>query len=276
MPKIIRLESISQKPVIIGADGNKKEAISEEEYLHRLRVEKKKLEKEIKDLKKEMSTLMDNTKKEASSIIEDAKNQAETILKDNKEKCNKELEEANKKKEMIFSESKENGFQKGFEEGKNKAIKDIHSKMDSLIEEFQNTIDRVNSERDKIFLSLKDEIGKLIISYVKKIIKLELNTNKDIIFSNIESALHKISSKESITIILSKEDIANVEEHADDIKKKIRGLKNIRFMAEPYISKGGCIIETDFGSIDATIKSQIFELEKLVLGPNISPELIDT
>jgi len=276
LPKIIRLESISQKPVIIGADGNKKEAISEEEYLHRLRVEKKKLEKEIKDLKKEMSTLMDNTKKEASSIIEDAKNQAETILKDNKEKCNKELEEANKKKEMIFSESKENGFQKGFEEGKNKAIKDIHSKMDSLIEEFQNTIDRVNSERDKIFLSLKDEIGKLIISYVKKIIKLELNTNKDIIFSNIESALHKISSKESITIILSKEDIANVEEHADDIKKKIRGLKNIRFMAEPYISKGGCIIETDFGSIDATIKSQIFELEKLVLGPNISPELIDT
>jgi flagellar assembly protein FliH len=275
LPKIIRLGSISQTPVVIGTDGSKKKAISDEERLLKIKKEKQHLEKEIQNLKKEMAELSLNSKKDTEDIIKNAKEEAKKILEENSNKCNQQIEEANKKREQIFSEAKESGYKEGYEEGKQKASEDIKNQMSELINALQNTIDTINTERDKIFFSLKDDVARLIISYVRKIIKLELKTQKNIILANIESALKEISSKDSITIILSRDDIELVEEHSDEIKSKIRGLKNIKFLIEPYITKGGCIIETDYGSIDATIESQLFELEKLVSNtiPNSKPVL---
>jgi len=266
---------MSNIPIVIGTDGSKKEIVSDEDRLFKIKQEKKRLENEIKEIKKEIQTLKTKSQIDADSILSDAKEKASRLLSENSEKCNKALEEANKKKEMIFSESKESGYSQGYEEGKEKAKQDINVQMKDLIKELQDSIETINSERDKIFLSLKDDVARLIMSYVKKIIKLELKIQPEIILANIEKALNEISSKDSITIILSREDIALVEDHSDDIKNSIRGLKNLRFLREPYISKGGCEIETDYGSIDATIESQLFELEKLVLNdaPEVRPDI---
>ena len=40
-------------------------------------------------------------------------------------------------------------------------------------------------------------------------------------------------------------------------------------MEDSTVEKGGCIVETDFGEIDATIHSQLHELEEKIL--EVSP-----
>ncbi|WP_277300224.1 FliH/SctL family protein, partial [Treponema succinifaciens] len=46
-------------------------------------------------------------------------------------------------------------------------------------------------------------------------------------------------------------------------------IKNISVVEDSSVEKGGCIVETDFGAIDARISSQLNELETQIL--NISP-----
>ena len=46
-------------------------------------------------------------------------------------------------------------------------------------------------------------------------------------------------------------------------------IKNISVVEDSSVDRGGCIVETDFGAIDARISSQLTELEQRIL--EISP-----
>jgi flagellar assembly protein FliH len=49
----------------------------------------------------------------------------------------------------------------------------------------------------------------------------------------------------------------------------MEGVKAIQVVEDSSVDPGGCIIETDFGEIDARIASQLAELESKIL--EISP-----
>ncbi|MDD5065759.1 MAG: FliH/SctL family protein, partial [bacterium] len=41
-------------------------------------------------------------------------------------------------------------------------------------------------------------------------------------------------------------------------------LKHVTILEDTRIDKGGCIIETDFGSVDARIATQLQEIEEMI------------
>ena len=49
----------------------------------------------------------------------------------------------------------------------------------------------------------------------------------------------------------------------------VENIKNITVVEDTTVERGGCVIETDFGAIDARISSQLSELEQKIL--EISP-----
>ena len=51
----------------------------------------------------------------------------------------------------------------------------------------------------------------------------------------------------------------------DSPEKTVESIKNITVAEDSSVEKGGCIIETDFGAIDARISSQLNELEQKIL-----------
>ena len=54
-----------------------------------------------------------------------------------------------------------------------------------------------------------------------------------------------------------------------DFMRAVENIQNITVAEDSSIDRGGCIIETDFGAIDARISSQLAELEQKIL--EISP-----
>ena len=42
-------------------------------------------------------------------------------------------------------------------------------------------------------------------------------------------------------------------------------MKSITFKEDSSVERGGCIIETDFGQIDARISSQLHEIEERII-----------
>jgi hypothetical protein len=54
-----------------------------------------------------------------------------------------------------------------------------------------------------------------------------------------------------------------------DFIKMLEGAKSVQVVEDSSVGPGGCVIETDFGEIDARISSQLAELESKIL--EISP-----
>ncbi len=47
--------------------------------------------------------------------------------------------------------------------------------------------------------------------------------------------------------------------------RMVENIRSVTVVEDSTVDKGGCIIETDFGEIDARISSQLHEIEEKIL-----------
>lgn len=70
-------------------------------------------------------------------------------------------------------------------------------------------------------------------------------------------ALKKVPISKSITIIVNWEDLEYIKSIKNKLFSEIQGVEKIEIIENKSIERGGCILETSMGTIDATISSQL-------------------
>ena len=83
------------------------------------------------------------------------------------------------------------------------------------------------------------------------------------------SLLKKIKIKTPVTIRVNMDDVKITTENISNFIHQVEKVEGITVVEDGTVDKGGCIVETDFGSVDARISSQLAELESKIL--EISP-----
>ena len=87
--------------------------------------------------------------------------------------------------------------------------------------------------------------------------------------ANTLSALKKVRTRGEVTLRVNLEDVKLTTAHINEFIQHVENVKGITVLEDSTVEKGGCVVETDFGSIDARISSQLTELENKIL--EISP-----
>lgn len=177
------------------------------------------------------------------------------------------LEAAKKQSKLMIEEAKKriSEIEKAaYEKGKQKVFEDGKKKMEPIIEMFQKKIDELLEYRKELFVISEKEILELAVSLASRVIHHEVRTNKDIIMKAIKAAVNKIMSREQITIRINPEDMEYVLQNKPKLKDDFSNIQQVSFKEDPSVSKGGCIIDTDFGFISAIIEKEFDELEKLL------------
>ncbi len=87
--------------------------------------------------------------------------------------------------------------------------------------------------------------------------------------ANVLAALKKVRTRGEVTLRVNLEDVKLTSEHTSEFIKHVEKVQGITVMEDSSVEKGGCIVETDFGAIDARISSQLTELENKII--EVSP-----
>jgi flagellar assembly protein FliH len=108
-----------------------------------------------------------------------------------------------------------------------------------------------------------------VLLIARKVIKVITENQRNVIISNVVQALRKVKGRGNIIIRVNMADVKLSTDHIKDFINMVEGAKSIQVVEDSTVDQGGCIIETDFGEIDARISSQLAELETKIL--EISP-----
>jgi len=202
---------------------------------------------------------------ESQVIKEQAEEEAERILADARVKAG-EIE--NEVRQSLAAESKE-ARDKGTEEGRESGYAEGKAEVERLIERTQVVLERAQDKRGEILSETEKEIIDLVLLITRKVIKVISENQRDIIISNVIQALRKVKAKGNVIIRVNLADLKLATEHKQDFIQQMEGVKSIQVVEDSSVDSGGCIIETDFGEIDARISSQLAEMESKIL--EISP-----
>ena len=202
---------------------------------------------------------------EAQVLKREAQDEADKIIAEAEEKAR--LMEADAfaafeaDKKMAREEGYAAGREGGFAEGK--------AEVERLVQRTQIVLERAQDRRSEILQETEQEIINLVLLISRKVVKAISESQKNVVVSNVVQALRKLKGRGNILIRVNIADLKLTTEHINNFISLVEGAKSIQVLEDSSVDEGGCIIETDFGEIDARIASQLAEMEAKIL--EISP-----
>jgi len=202
---------------------------------------------------------------EAQSFKRAAQDEAEIIIAEAHEKA-KQIEADTRAR---FEAERKGAEDEGRAAGREIGFNEGRAEVERLVERTQVVLERAQNKRAEILQETEQEIVNLVLLIARKVIKVISENQRNVIISNVVQALRKVKGRGHIIIRVNMTDLKLATEHVKDFINLVEGAKSIQVVEDSSIDEGGCIIETDFGEIDARIASQLAELEAKIL--EISP-----
>ena len=120
-------------------------------------------------------------------------------------------------------------------------------------------------KRAEILQETEAQVVELVLLVAKKVVKVISENQKSVVIQNIQQALRKLKTKSDVIVRVNLADLQLATEHVKDFVQLTENAKKMQIVEDSTVDRGGCVIETDFGEIDARISSQLNELEERIL-----------
>jgi len=205
---------------------------------------------EVKQKTDEIQVLKKNAEDEAADLIKNAKH---------------ESEEMTAKLKAELSDIREKAENEGYEKGREAGYAEGQAEVERLIAQLHSIIDKTIEKRNDIIDESETQVVNLVIMIAKKVVKVISENQKNVVVNNVIQALRKLKSRGEVLIKVNLADVELTSEHVKDFMRMVENIRSVTVVEDSTVDKGGCIIETDFGEIDARISSQLHEIEDKIL-----------
>lgn len=203
-------------------------------------------------------------------ILSEARLQAQRIVMEAQTRASETIAEAEKvqaqtmleletERERILEELKQQAYDAGFEEGK--AAGDQQAA--SYVAEALDMLNRIALAFPSAVKQNEEKLITLALEIASKVIQEEISLQPEIVQRTVETALRRVSDLEQVTIKVNPLDLDLILPKQDTFKAIIPDVQNFSIEGSHTIQRGGCLIETNSGSINATINAQISIIDEL-------------
>ncbi len=135
---------------------------------------------------------------------------------------------------------------------------------ENALTEFERNLFESREIREKIWRETEKDLLRLAVRLAEKIVGREIEKDDKTIIEIISTALQNARQQEKLTVRVNPKDLPTVEREAEKLSLGGR-VQFIDFVADPRVSASGCLIESEVGTIDARLETQLRVLERALL-----------
>lgn len=170
------------------------------------------------------------------------------------------LREAKEKANLIEKEA----YEKGFAQGERDGLEMGQKRIEAILHQFKNILLEIDQQRETLYHFYEKEMLQLVVSLSKKIIHHETSVNPEIILKTLQEAIQYLVDQKKVVIHLNPVDYQYLLTRSETSPLALGDQERVRVIEDPSITRGGCLLETPYGRIDATLESQFDEIVSLI------------
>jgi len=167
--------------------------------------------------------------------------------------------------QLRVSEIEKEAYEKGFGEGQKAGMEVGESMGETLLKQYSSGLETLNRLRKELFSTSEKEVIRLSLEVARKIIKREVAIDDELILTLVKVALNRVADQTLITIRVNPRDYQSIERHRTagiGVADNAAAGESVKLVEDPLIARGGCVIETESGTIDARVEEQLREIER--------------
>lgn len=144
-------------------------------------------------------------------------------------------------------------YEKGVQEGLQQAEEDFGAASKAMLLICQ----QLDTIRETILQNSVEEMQDLVLVIAEKIIRHSVTDQHETILRTVQEAIHRAVKSDEFFIYVHPDDYEIVSSKSADMLAGLSGLKNLVIKQDSTIERGGCRIDSDNCTVDATILSQL-------------------
>jgi flagellar assembly protein FliH len=153
-------------------------------------------------------------------------------------------------------------FTKGYAQGERAGVEVGGKRAEAMLRRLAQTLEELSGLRDTMVRQTERELVQLAVAIARRILQREVSVDPELTAALAHIALERLGGATPATVRLHPDDYATVTSgHAMPF-----GGRQVEILPDPSVARGGCVVESAFGSIDASVDAQIDEIARAVLG----------
>jgi type III secretion protein L len=134
---------------------------------------------------------------------------------------------------------------------------------ENALTEFERNLIESREIREKVWRETEKDLLRLAVRLAERIVGREIEKDDKTIIEIISTALQNARQQEKLTVRVNPKDLPTIEKETE--KFSSGRILFIDFVADPRVESSGCLIESEVGTIDARLETQLRVLERALL-----------
>lgn len=171
------------------------------------------------------------------------------------------LAEARVEAEAIRRQAQREGFEAGVAEGRTVADQELLPARAAL----EHAAREVAKQLDARIDLLERQAAELAVQLAERVVAAAIETRPELVIDAVRGVLRGVLERDRLVLEVNPEDLALVQAGAAEIAAKLGGIRELEVLAEPRVSRGGCVVRTSAGEIDGSVASQLERAREIIL-----------
>ncbi len=178
------------------------------------------------------------------------------------------IQEAEQIRQRAYNEGYQQGYEQGYAEAQRRVEEEAHQALLATLQrlqvEVQAFIEQLQQQSQSYLQEAEQGMLELALEAVRKVVKEELRLHPDHALQMVRETLKRVKSFGEVQIRVNPLDLSQVRQHRADLLAVLDGVPQIEIVEDRRVEQGTCVIETDHGTYDARLSSQLAEIERVL------------
>lgn len=201
----------------------------------------------------------------AQHIIENAQMERESIRKEADREIEAWWQKRREEDSQYIEDLKKQGYDEGYAAGRDQAEHDVHEQYSGKLKEAETIIQSGYELKSSILDEAEPFLLELSTAIAEKIIGHQLEETTSWLIELVKRELSRRREQGQITLCVAPEYFQMILDVRDELKMTIDSQAELSIVPDANIQSAGCVIRSAFGSVDATIDTQLTEIKASLL-----------
>lgn len=196
---------------------------------------------------------------EARAVVEEARVQAGEILR-----------AAGEEAARIREEARRRGFEEGRAEGRAEVAaaerERVARETAGLADLLRMAARSLQERREEVAAAVERDLVRLAVAVAEKIVRAEVRAGRAVAAASLRRAVELVTRRRRIKVLFHPDDRAMLEACLPALCADFPDLGTVDLEGNGGVSRGGCVVTTEEGVVDAALETQLEEIERGLLG----------
>lgn len=212
---------------------------------------------------------------DAAAVIRTARMRAAELLQEAEERVVDLVSAAEEQADAIrreaeaagFEEGREAGYQDGYAAGLAAGKAALEAEMQEKMAAIATMAEECQELRGRIIAQAERDIVALSLAIAEKIIKQKVEDDPEVTIKIIRDVVERVQNAEQLSIRVHPEVLEIINNLSEEGVQVTLGrkLSDCRWIPDPAVRPGGCVVETEFGRLDARLETRFVTVSQSLL-----------